>query len=167
MRIGWKIEGYDTLPARHHRLLQNAIFQLTRNSLVHGIESPEDREKAGKDPCGSIDITIAGIADEDNLLITCRDDGAGLDVEGIRARAIREKLIDDAQGNALSDNDIYALIFEPGFSTASAVTEDAGRGVGLDVLRDEVVEQLQRTRSTSNFPPATFANLGSWYLALD
>ncbi|MGB8356817.1 MAG: ATP-binding protein [Chthoniobacteraceae bacterium] len=137
MRIEWKIEGYDALPPRHHRLLKNAIFQLARNSLVHGIELPDDRVKAGKDPCGCVEITIVGVP-ENRLQITCRDDGAGLDVEGIRARAIREKLIEDSQGKALSDNEITALIFEPGFSTASAVTEDAGRGVGLDVLRDEV-----------------------------
>ena len=140
-KIVWKIEEvYDAFPERHHRLLQNAIFQLARNSLVHGIELPDDRVKAGKDPCGTVDINIVCIPGQNLVQITCRDDGAGLDVDSIRARAIKEGIIEE--GKTLADNEVYSLIFEPGFSTAPAVTEDAGRGVGLDVLRDEVVDQL-------------------------
>lgn len=141
VRIDWKLSGnFDVLPIRNRRLLQNALFQLVRNSIVHGIEPPDGRARAGKAPCGCISVKLSKLPGENRVLLVCRDDGAGLDATAIRARAVREKLIPpDAQ---LSENDLYALIFAPGFSTVDSTTEDAGRGVGLDVIRAEVVEEL-------------------------
>jgi chemotaxis protein histidine kinase CheA len=140
-RIEWKLSGnFDGLPAGHRKLLQNALFQLVRNSVVHGIELPGDRAKAGKPPCGCISIKLTKLPGENRVLLLSRDDGAGLNADAIRKRAVREKLIpEDAQ---LSENDLYALIFAPGFSTVDSTTEDAGRGVGLDVIRAEIVDEL-------------------------
>ena len=87
-----------------------------------------------------ISIKLTKLPGENRVLLVCRDDGAGLNADAIRARAVREKLIpEDAQ---LSENDLYALIFAPGFSTVDSTTEDAGRGVGLDVIRAEIVDEL-------------------------
>lgn len=142
VRIEWRLSGnFDGLPLRQRRLLQNALFQLVRNSIVHGIEPPEARAHAGKAPCGCISIKLSKLPGENRVLLVCRDDGMGLDAAAIRNRAVREKLIpEDIQ---LSENELYALIFAPGFSTMDSATEDGGRGVGLDMVRAEVVEELQ------------------------
>ena len=142
VRIEWQLDAYDELPANHRRLLKNAIFQFVRNSIVHGIEFPEDRVRAGKDPCGCVNVAVVRVPDSNQVRITCRDDGTGLDAKSIREHAMREGLIKENEERELSDQDLFALIFEPGFSTAGAVSEDAGRGVGLDVVREEIVVQL-------------------------
>ncbi len=142
VRIEWKLSGnFDGLPIRSRRLLQNSLFQLVRNSIVHGVESPDGRARAGKPACGCISIKLSKLPGENRVLLVCRDDGAGLAAAAIRARAVREKLI--AEDAKLSENDLYALIFAPGFSTVDSATEDAGRGVGLDVIRAEIVEELE------------------------
>lgn len=155
VRLEWKVETYDDLPTKHRKVLQNAIFQLVRNSIVHGVELPEERQRVGKEPCGVISVTLMRIPGEKKVQLVCRDDGAGLDADKIRKRAVKEGLLKEAESNTLSDNELCTLIFEPGFSTAGAVTEDAGRGVGLDVVRDEVVGELggeiQIEFSTSRF----------------
>lgn len=141
VRLEWKLSGnYDRLPQKTRRLLQNALYQLVRNSIVHGIESPEGRAHAGKPPYGCISIKLTRLPGENRVLLVSRDDGAGLDAGAIRTRAVREKLIpEDVQ---LTDDDLYALIFAPGFSTVDSANEDAGRGVGLDVIRAEIVDEL-------------------------
>jgi len=140
-RIDWQVPVYDSLPGEHRRIVRDAVVQLVRNSLVHGIEFPAQRSAAGKDPHGSITIRLEREATGQTHL-RCRDDGAGLDTAGIRAHAVREGLIAGESAAALAEHEVCALIFEPGFSTASTVTEDAGRGVGLDALRAEIVDEL-------------------------
>ena len=107
---------------------------LLRNCVAHGIEPPELREGAGKDRTGSITVTVTQEGNE--VGVEVRDDGAGLDLERIRQRGVERGLLaaDAEPGEA----ELAALIFQPGFSTASAVTELAGRGVGLDVVLAEV-----------------------------
>ena len=107
---------------------------LLRNSVAHGVEQPELREAAGKDRTGSIAISITQEGNE--VGVEVRDDGAGLNLARIRERGIERGLI--AADAAVSDDELAQLIFAPGFSTASSVTELAGRGVGLDVVRAEV-----------------------------
>jgi chemosensory pili system protein ChpA (sensor histidine kinase/response regulator) len=107
---------------------------LLRNSVAHGIEPPEARQAAGKEAGGAITITVAQAGNE--VAVEFADDGGGLDLPRIRARAVAHGLLAaDAQA---SDTDLAQMIFKPGFSTADAVTELAGRGVGLDVVRAEV-----------------------------
>jgi len=107
---------------------------LLRNSVAHGIEPAAVRAAAGKDPAGSITVTVSQEGNE--IGVECRDDGGGLDLERIRRRGEERGLI--APGQAVSDTELANLIFVPGFSTADEVTELAGRGVGLDVVRAEV-----------------------------
>ncbi len=107
---------------------------LLRNSVAHGIEAPAGRSAAGKDVAGHITITLAQAGNE--VAVEFADDGAGLDLPRIRQRALERGLLAaDAQA---SDADLAQLIFAAGFSTAEQVTELAGRGVGMDVVRAEV-----------------------------
>ena len=114
--------------------MTGAFEHLLRNCVTHGIESPEVRTAAGKDATGTITVTLAQEGNEVSLAFS--DDGAGLQLHRIRDRAVAQGLITpDAQ---LSDAELAQLIFTPGFSTAEQVTELAGRGVGMDVVRAEV-----------------------------
>jgi chemosensory pili system protein ChpA (sensor histidine kinase/response regulator) len=106
---------------------------LLRNAIVHGIETRERRGASGKAETGELLIQVSQQGNE--VVIQFTDDGAGLDVKRIRAKAISSGLIDASA--ALSDSEAADLIFEPGFSTADALTELAGRGVGMDVVRSE------------------------------
>ncbi|MBL8341852.1 MAG: Hpt domain-containing protein [Rubrivivax sp.] len=107
---------------------------LLRNSVVHGIESAPRRTAAGKDPTGRIVVQVAQAGNE--VAVEFGDDGGGIDYPRIRERAEERGLIEP--GQAMSDAELAQLIFAPGFSTAEAVSELAGRGVGLDVVRAEV-----------------------------
>ncbi|HLL13326.1 MAG TPA: Hpt domain-containing protein [Rubrivivax sp.] len=107
---------------------------LLRNSVAHGIEAPEVRAAAGKEAAGQLTITVAQSGNE--VAVDFADDGAGLDLRRIRQRAVERGLL--AADAELSDDELGQMIFRPGFSTAEAVTELAGRGIGLDVVRAEV-----------------------------
>jgi two-component system chemotaxis sensor kinase CheA len=113
--------------------ISDPLVHLVRNAIDHGIETTEDRVRAGKDPVGS--ITLAASHQGGNIVIEVSDDGKGLHRERILAKA-REK------GIAVSDNptdaEVWSLIFAPGFSTAEAVTDLSGRGVGMDVVRRNI-----------------------------
>jgi chemosensory pili system protein ChpA (sensor histidine kinase/response regulator) len=111
-----------------------AFEHLLRNCVAHGIEAPEVRVRAGKEAVGTI---VIGLSHEGNdVSVQFDDDGAGLDIARIREKAMQQGLI--APGQEISDQDAANLIFMPGFSTAAAVTELAGRGIGMDVVRAEV-----------------------------
>ena len=113
----------------------NAAFEhLLRNCVTHGIEPPEQRQAAGKDPTGSIVITLEQEGNE--VSVEIRDDGAGLDLPRIRQRAIEMGLV--AEADRLDESALANLIFAPGLSTVSVLTEVAGRGVGMDVVKSEV-----------------------------
>jgi chemosensory pili system protein ChpA (sensor histidine kinase/response regulator) len=110
------------------------LEHLLRNAVSHGIEPPEDRKASGKPASGQLSLSIEREATD--VLITLADDGRGLDIEAIRAQAIRQGMID---ANAeVSDDDLIQCVLNPGFSTAKEVTQISGRGVGLDVVASEV-----------------------------
>jgi chemosensory pili system protein ChpA (sensor histidine kinase/response regulator) len=111
-----------------------AFEHLLRNCVAHGIEDPGVRSAAGKDAAGTI---LIGLHQEGNdVSVEFRDDGAGLNLPRIREKALQQGLI--TAGQELSDAEAANLIFMPGFSTAAQVTELAGRGIGMDVVRSEV-----------------------------
>ena len=129
------IEGADTeLDKTVIEQLGDPLMHLIRNSMDHGIGSPEDRAARGKAALATIHLSAryAGAS----VLVTVSDDGRGIDCDAVRHRAIERGLIScDAQ---LSESQIFALLFEPGFSTAKQVTDVSGRGVGMDVVRQRV-----------------------------
>jgi two-component system chemotaxis sensor kinase CheA len=120
--------------------LNDPLVHIIRNSIDHGIESPEVREAAGKPRQGTVALTA--VHSGDSVEITIRDDGAGLDKDAIRAKAIERKLITDTA--ELTEKELFSLIFAPGFSTAKKITGVSGRGVGMDVVRQSI-ESLRGT----------------------
>ena len=111
--------------------LNDPLVHIIRNSIDHGIEMPAARRAAGKPSAGKVHLGAEHSGD--SVLITIRDDGAGLDRDAIRAKAIERGLLSAAA--EISDKEIYAQIFAPGFSTAATVTSVSGRGVGMDVVK--------------------------------
>ena len=110
------------------------LIHMVRNAVNHAIELPDVRERAGKPRAGT--ITVSTSYEGNQVVIAVRDDGAGIDTERVRQTAIARGWIDAY--TSLSEKDAYNFIFRQGFSTASTVTEESGRGVGLDVVRDAV-----------------------------
>jgi two-component system chemotaxis sensor kinase CheA len=116
--------------------LSEPMTHLIRNAVDHGIEPPEERRAAGKDPEGT--LTLSAEQKAGRIIIRIADDGRGIDRERVLAKAIANGLVaPDAQ---LSDDDINQLIFAPGFSTAAQVSNISGRGVGMDVVKQNVKE---------------------------
>ena len=112
--------------------LRKAFVHILRNSIDHGIESPDERIKEGKSQAGTISISIK--KNENNYVIYIKDDGKGLDLIRLRDTGIAKELI--AEGLTYSDSEIANLIFEPGFSTSTKVTDISGRGVGMDAIKE-------------------------------
>jgi chemosensory pili system protein ChpA (sensor histidine kinase/response regulator) len=110
------------------------LEHLLRNSINHGIETPKDRKKAGKSTTGLIRIALTREGQE--VVISIYDDGRGLDLTKIRRKAVANGLM--KEGAPLSDKEVMHFILEPGFTTATAVTQIAGRGVGMDVVSNEI-----------------------------
>ena len=125
--------------------LADPLTHMIRNAVDHGLESREDRIAAGKDPCGTIHLSAAHRAGA--VIITIKDDGAGLNRRKILEIARKKNLV--AAEAELSDSEIDALLFLPGFSTASTVSNLSGRGVGLDVVRNAVTALGGRVTITS------------------
>ncbi|WP_396330847.1 MCP four helix bundle domain-containing protein [Burkholderia anthina] len=114
--------------------LKNVFMHLLRNSVDHGIETSDERRAAGKAPAGTIDIAVD--VEHGALRFVLGDDGRGLALDRIRGIARERGWIDDDNATTLSDEAVAELIFRPGFSTARAVTEVSGRGVGMDAVRN-------------------------------
>ncbi|UQP02652.1 MCP four helix bundle domain-containing protein [Burkholderia multivorans] len=124
---GWRVRS-EIAPT-----LKNVFMHLMRNAIDHGIETSDERRAAGKPAAGTIDVAVD--VDAEALRFVLRDDGRGLALDRIRAIAHERGWL-DADGPALSDEAVAELIFRPGFSTARAVTEVSGRGVGMDAVRN-------------------------------
>ena len=129
------IEGEDTeLDKTVVEKIGDPLMHLVRNSMDHGIESAELRAARGKPLKGTLKLNA--FHDSGAIVITVQDDGGGLKKERILAKAIERGLVE--AGHHLSDSEIYALVFEPGFSTAEQITNLSGRGVGLDVVKRNI-----------------------------
>ncbi|MEI6414650.1 MAG: response regulator, partial [Pseudomonadota bacterium] len=121
--------------------LGDPIVHLLRNAVDHGIESPDARTAAGKPRHGQVQLLAR--QDLGWVVIEIQDDGAGLALDRIRDKAIRKGLLSPEQVAALSDSEVMELIFLPGFSTSTIITDLSGRGVGMDVVKQTVVDDLQ------------------------
>lgn len=127
-------------------LIGYPLMHLVRNAIDHGLESPEERRVAGKPEIGVITLEARRQAGEVWILI--RDDGRGLDRAGILAKGIERGLV-HGNGRGMSDDEVYALAFAPGLSTAKSVTDVSGRGVGLDVVRENMAKLNGRVQIES------------------
>lgn len=130
--------------------LADPIIHLLRNALDHGIEMPAEREKKGKPPQGLIQITAR--QDAGWVLLDISDDGAGLSLEVIRDKALKKGLVTTDEVAEMDKQAIMDLIFLPGFSTSSMITEVSGRGVGMDVVKRSIIDELQGVISLQTKP---------------
>jgi chemotaxis protein histidine kinase CheA len=118
-------------------LLLDPLMHMVRNAVDHGIESPEHRRKVGKPAIATLHLTA--VSRGNRVEIQIADDGGGMDVARIRRKAVERGLVGAAEAERLSDDDVINFIFAPGFSTADQVSETSGRGVGMDVVRTNVL----------------------------
>jgi two-component system chemotaxis sensor kinase CheA len=138
--ISLELQGEDTdLDKNLVEALADPLVHLVRNSVDHGIESPDEREAVGKPRKGTIILTAE--QEGDHILLTIQDDGKGMDADRIRQIAVEKGLLDDESAARLDDREAYSLIFQPGFSTKSEISDVSGRGVGMDVVKTRI-EQL-------------------------
>ena len=136
-KIDLKLVGEQTeLDKTVMEKIGDPLVHLVRNALDHGLESPAERKAAGKKETGT--ITLNAFHQGGNIMIEIIDDGKGLNREKIMQKAIANGVI--TENEVLSDEQIQELIFQPGFSTAEAVTDVSGRGVGMDVVRRNILE---------------------------
>ena len=115
------------------QIITDALLHLVRNAVSHGLETPEQRQSAGKPAVGH--LTLSALTDREDVLIQVRDDGRGINTEAVRKKAVERGLVSAAEAARLDEQQVWALLFEPGFSMADKITDISGRGVGLDVVK--------------------------------
>ena len=131
------LEGEDTdLDKNLVEALADPLVHLVRNSVDHGIEMPDDREASGKPRMGT--VKLAASQEGDHILLTIADDGKGMDAEKLKEIAISRGVLDADSAARMSDVEAFSLIFAPGFSTKTEISDISGRGVGMDVVKTKI-----------------------------
>ena len=118
--------------------LADPLVHLVRNSVDHGIEMPADREDSGKSRVGTVRLSAS--QEGDHILLTIEDDGKGMDAEKLKDIAISKGVLDPDAAARMSDTEAYNLIFAPGFSTKTEISDISGRGVGMDVVKTKITQ---------------------------
>ena len=154
--------------------LSDPLVHLVRNALDHGIEMPDEREKAGKPREGT--VILAASQEGDHILLSIEDDGKGMDPDILRTIAVEKGMMDREAADRLDDHDCYNLIFEPGFSTKKEISDISGRGVGMDVVKTgitqlngsvEIDSELGKGSLLSIKVPLTLAIMSTLMVRLD
>lgn len=146
--VALQLEGAETeLDKNVIDSLKDPLLHIIRNSIDHGIETPDERRATGKDPQGT--VRLAAYYAGTNVIIEVTDDGKGIDAEKVKAKAVEGGII--AADADLTEEEMLALIFSPGFSTAAAATNVSGRGVGMDVVKQNI-EKLGGTVRVESRP---------------
>jgi two-component system chemotaxis sensor kinase CheA len=133
------LEGEETdLDKNLVEALADPLVHLVRNSVDHGIEKPDIREAMGKPRQGV--VVLSASQEGDHILLTIRDDGAGMDAEKLKNIAVERGVLDVESAARMSDKEAFSLIFAPGFSTKTEISEVSGRGVGMDVVKTKITQ---------------------------
>jgi two-component system chemotaxis sensor kinase CheA len=133
------MHGEDTdLDKNLVEALADPLVHLVRNSVDHGVESPDEREKVGKPRRGSVVLSAA--QEGDHILLSIEDDGKGMDADVLRRKAVEKGMMDEDAAARLEDKECYNLIFHPGFSTKTEISDVSGRGVGMDVVKTRIAQ---------------------------
>ena len=138
-------------------ILQDAFVHVLRNSIDHGIETPEERVSNGKDEIGQLDIIC--VQGKSELEILIRDDGKGINLQSVIDKALEKGIIKASEAHELTENEIYSLIFQPNFSTRKEVSEISGRGVGMDVVKQNLDQMKGDIRVNSELGKGTEISL--------
>jgi two-component system chemotaxis sensor kinase CheA len=142
------LEGAETeLDRTLVEALSDPLVHLVRNAIDHGIEMPEVRERLGKSRVGT--VVLAARQEGDHIAIEVREDGAGMDPEALRRKAVEKGIIEPDAAARLSTDECLHLVFQPGFSTKAVVTDISGRGVGMDVVQSRIRELNGRVQIQS------------------
>ena len=145
-----EMEGQDTeLDRTIIEAIKDPLTHLVRNSMDHGIEDPATRQRSGKDPTGI--LTLRAFHEGGQVNIEISDDGAGLNAERLRQKAVERGLISAQHAARMPEHEVFDLIFLPGFSTAEKITNVSGRGVGMDVVKTNV-EKIGGTVDIQSMP---------------
>ncbi len=140
--VDFIVEGADIgIDKKMMEKIGAPLIHMLRNAVDHGIESAEERRKAGKPEQGR--ITLSACYDAGSVVMELRDDGSGIAVDKVRERALLKKLFSKEELAVMTESDLVDLIFLPGFSTSSLITDVSGRGVGMDVVRKNFIEELK------------------------
>ena len=135
--VNLEMQGEDTdLDKNLVEALADPLVHLVRNAVDHGIESPEEREAAGKPRQGT--VVLAAEQEGDHILLSIEDDGKGMDADVLRAKAVEKGLMDADSAARLDDKECFNLIFAAGFSTRDEISDVSGRGVGMDVVKTRI-----------------------------
>ncbi len=136
-KVKLEMDGGETkLDKNMIEMLADPMIHIMRNSLDHGIETPEVREQKGKNPTGT--VTLSAYAQSDRIVIEIVDDGAGINVERVANKVLEKGLMTHEQIDALSEDEMAELVLLPGLSTADEISEYSGRGVGMDVVKKSI-----------------------------
>jgi len=148
--VNFIIEGKETeLDRNVIEVIGDPLIHLLRNAIDHGIEPPDEREKAGKPRAGRVELKASYV--ESHIVITLQDDGKGIDPEKIRSKIVNKGLVTQEQAERLKTSEVLDYIFAPGFSTAENVNDISGRGVGMDIVRSQI-EQINGSVEFSSSP---------------
>jgi len=137
--VDLEMHGEDTdLDKNLVEALSDPLVHLVRNAVDHGIEMPDDREKAGKPRRGKVVLSAA--QEGDHILLYIQDDGKGMDADVLRRKAVEKGMMDEEAAARLDDKECYNLIFHAGFSTKTEISDVSGRGVGMDVVKTKIAQ---------------------------
>lgn len=135
--INLELRGEETdLDKNLVEALADPLVHLVRNAVDHGVEMPDIREAAGKPRTGN--IVLAATQEGDHILLTIADDGAGMNPEVLRRKAVEKGMMDEEAASRLTESECFALIFAPGFSMKQEISDISGRGVGMDVVKTSI-----------------------------
>lgn len=147
--INLELRGEETdLDKNLVEALADPLVHLVRNSVDHGVEQPDVREQSGKDRVGT--VILSAEQEGDHILLRIKDDGAGMDANVLRRKAVEKGVMDQDAADRLTDTECFNLIFAPGFSTKEQISDVSGRGVGMDVVKTKIT-QLNGTISIDSF----------------
>ncbi|MCW8906285.1 MAG: chemotaxis protein CheA [Sedimenticola sp.] len=148
--IDLELHGEETdLDKNLVEALSDPMVHLVRNAVDHGIESPEEREAAGKPRKGKVVLSASQAGD--HILLTIADDGKGMDPEVLRRKAVEKGMMDEEAAARLDEKDCYNLIFAAGFSTKAEISDVSGRGVGMDVVKTRIAQMNGQVEIDSEF----------------
>ena len=129
--------------------IKNPLIHILRNSIDHGIETPERRCELGKNPIGHIQINAKHL--DNKILIEVIDDGQGFNIEKIKVKALEKGFLTEEEFNDMSDEDIMNIVFYPGFTTGDEITSISGRGIGMDVVKSKIAQLNGTVKVVSEF----------------